>query len=377
MKKIAIDARILFKESGGLGRYAANLINELAKLDSENDYTIILTPRDEQEYTVTATNFKKLVVDIPHYSYKEQYRLPRILNREKFDLVHFTHFNHPILYHKPFVVTVHDLIMHLFPSGGQTKSVVRKLAYRLTMADAKRARAILVPSQATKADLISMLNFPAKKIFVTEEGSEARFVPAPEKDLEAVRKKYDLPKKYALFVSRWESYKGVTRLIEAFEQLADQFPKLGLVICGKPAKQSPEVAAYVFDRQKKWGSRIITPGFVSDDDLNALYSGAAVYVHPSLYEGFGIMILEAFSCGVPVITSNNSSLAEVAGDAALLVDPKDVAAIAGAIKRVITEEKLASELRQKGFEREKQFSWRKMAEETLEVYRTVLGIKND
>lgn len=374
MKKIGIDARILYKESGGLGRYASNLINELSAIDHENQYTVIITPRDETEYRVTAPNFRKLVVDIPHYSYAEQLKLLSILNKENFNLVHFTHFNHPILYRRPFVVTVHDLIMHLYPSGGQTKSLIRKLAYRLAMSDTRRAKKILVPSQASKNDLITMLNFPEEKIVVTEEGSEERFKMATAEAIEAVRSKYKLPKKYALFVSRWENYKGVTRLVDAFEKLYSDLPELGLVICGKPAKQSPEVGSYIFERQKKSKGPIITPGFVSDDDLSALYSGASVYVHPSLYEGFGIMILEAFGCGVPVVTSNNSSLSEVAGDAALLVNAEDVTEIATAIKKVITDESLAKQLRAKGLERVKLFSWKKMAEETFDVYKEVLGL---
>lgn len=372
-KRIAIDARILYKESGGLGRYSSNLINELAALDHENQYTVIITPRDESEYKITAPNFRKLVVDIPHYSYSEQLKLLSVLNQEKFDLVHFTHFNHPILYRRPFVVTVHDLIMHLYPSGGQTKSVIRKMAYRLAMSDTRRAKKVIVPSQASKNDLIDMLHFPKEKIVVTEEGSEERFKPASAEEIKAVKAKYKLPEKYALFVSRWESYKGVTRLIDAFEKLYKDLPELGLVICGKPAKQSPKVGEYIFERQKKSKGQIITPGFVSDDDLNALYSGAAVYVHPSLYEGFGIMVLEAFGCGVPVVTSNNSSLSEVAGDAALLVDAENIPEIAAAIKRVVTDQSLADSLRARGLERVKLFSWKRMAEETLDVYREILG----
>lgn len=374
MKKIAIDARILFKESGGIGRYASNLITEISKIDTKNQYYIIITPRDESEYKITSPNFHKLVVDVPHFSYGEQYRLLSVLNKEKFDLVHFTNFNHPILYRRPFVVTVHDLIMHLFPSGRQTKSVIRKYAYRLTMADTRRARRVIVPSAASKKDLVEMLHFPPEKIVVTEEGSEERFTAASPEKIQAVRKKYNLPEKYALFVSRWEEYKGVTRLIDAFEKLQPKFPELGLVICGKPAKQAPQVGEYVFEHQKNSNGKIITPGFVTDEDLNALYSGASVYVHPSLYEGFGIMILEAFSCGVPVVTSNNSSLSEVAGDAALLVDPTNIDELANAIAKVVADDDTANTLRKKGAERVKQFSWSKMAEKTLAAYREALNV---
>ncbi len=370
-KKIAIDARIWRSSTGGIGRYARNLVTELSKIDQENEYTVIITPEDEKEFSLQAKNFKKLVVDIAHYSYSEQLKLPKILKEENFDLIHFTQFNHPLLYRGKFVVTVHDLIMHLYPSGKQTKSLLHKVAYRRVMSDTRRANAVIVPSEATKNDLISMLGFPSSKIVVTPEGSESRFHQASQHDIEQVRAKYKLPKQYLLFVSRWEHYKGLPILVQAFERLSAQFPELGLVICGRPVAQSPQVSQLVSDAQRK-NPLVVTPGFVSDEDLAPLYSGASVYVHPSWYEGFGIMILEAFAAGAPVVTSNVSSLPEVVGDAGLLVDPRNLEDLTLKISSILKDPSLAESLKQKGLQRVKDFSWAKMAEQTLSVYRSII-----
>lgn len=369
---IGIDARFYRSQTGGLGRYTRNLLTELAKIDQENRYTAIITPADQAEYVSPGPNFTKLTVDIPYYSLAEQRTLPRVLTDQGFDLVHFANFNHPILYRRPFVVTVHDLIMHLYPSGGQQTSLVRKLAYRWVMNDTKRAEKIFVPSQATSKDMVQMLHFPKEKLVVTLEGSESRFRPHDQSEIAAVKQKFGLPNRFLIFVSRWEKYKGLPVLLEAYEQLVKRHPELGLVICGKPDKQNPEIAELVASKQKSY-PKILTPGFVSDQDLAALYSAASVYVHPSWYEGFGIMILEAFGAGTPVVTSNTSSLPEVVGDAGLLVDPHSSADVAAKIEAILTNPKLADELRQKGFAQVKKFSWTKMAEETLAAYRAVLG----
>lgn len=370
--KIGLDLRFWRSGTGGLGRYSRNLLKELLKIDKDNQYTAIITPEDELEFDLHAPNLTKLVVPIAHYSLSEQTKLPKILKQQNFDLVHFANFNHPILYRRPFVVTVHDLIMHLFPTGAQKSSFLRKIAYRLTMRDCRRAKKIIVPSLATRDDLVRMLKFPREKIVITPEGSEEMFRIHTDREKIAVRERLKLLKEYLLFVSRWEVYKGLPALLAAHEQLVHKHPDLGLVICGKPDKQNPQIAELV--RQKQFGNpNIVTPGFVGDEDLATIYSAATVYVHPSMYEGFGIMILEAFASGVPVVTSNTSSLPEVVGDAGLLVDPKNPNELVNAIERVLGDSGLAEELVAKGLERVKQYSWRQMAMATLSMYKEILN----
>lgn len=371
--RIGLDLRFWRSGTGGLGRYSRNLLKELLKIDKDNHYTAIITPEDEPEFDLHAPNLTKLVVPIPHYSLAEQTKLPKILKAQNFDLVHFTNFNHPILYRRPFVVTVHDLIMHLYPTGKQNKSLIRKLAYRLTMRDCRRAKRVIVPSQSTRDDLVKLLKFSKAKIVITPEGSEELFRIHTDREKIAVKERLDLPKKFLLFVSRWEEYKGLPALLNAHERLARKYPELGLVICGRPDKQNPEIAQLVQQRQLS-NPDIVTPGFVSDEDLAAIYSAATVYVHPSWYEGFGIMILEAFASGVPVVTSNTSSLPEVVGDAGLLVDPKNTDELVDAIERILSDEKMANELIQKGLARVKQYSWKEMAKQTLAVYQEALNV---
>ena len=370
--KIGLDLRFWRSGTGGLGRYSRNLLRELLQIDQENQYTAIITPEDEPEFDLSAPKLTKLVVPIGHYSFGEQTKLVKILNEQNFDLVHFTNFNHPIMYRRPFVVTIHDLIMHLFPTGAQKSSFIRKTAYRLTMRDCHRAKKIIVPSQSTKDDLVKMLHFPYHKIVITPEGSEAIFRVHTDREKIAVRERLKLPKKYLLFVSRWEVYKGLPALLTAFEQLTEKYPDLGLVICGRPDKQNPQIAELVKHKQAS-NSNIVTPGFVGDEDLAAIYSAATVFVHPSWYEGFGIMILEAFASSVPVVTSNTSSLPEVVGEAGVLVDPKDSEALAQAIESILTDDKLANSLVTKGLERVRQYSWHQMALSTLAVYCEVLN----
>lgn len=372
MSRIGLDLRFWRQETGGLGRYSRNLLRELLKIDHDNQYTAIITPADEAEFDLSAPNLTKLVVPIAHYSLSEQRKLPKIIAQQRFDLVHFANFNHPVLYRGKFVVTIHDLIMHLFPTGAQKESLLRRIAYRKVMNDCRRAAKIIVPSVSTKNDLVKMLNFPSEKIIITPEGSEDKFKVASNEAISALKAKLNLPERYILFVSRWERYKGLPALLEAFEKVNKEFPDVGLVITGKPDKQNPEIAELVKAEQSK-GRAIITPGFVSDDDLPTLYSGAAAYVHPSWYEGFGIMILEAFAAGAPVVTSNTSSLPEVVGDAGLLVDPRDTLAIAEAIKKILNDPQFAKGLRQKGLARVKEFSWAKMARATLGIYQEILG----
>lgn len=370
-KKIALDLRSWRSETGGIGRYSRNLLTELLKIDHQTEYTAIITPADEPEFKLSAENLRKVVVDARAYSPAEQRLLPKVLNQGNFDLVHFSSFNHPLLYRRPFVVTVHDMIMHLLPGEVYIKSKLHYLAYKLNFGDCKRAKRIIVPSQSTKNDLVNHLHFDPAKIVITPEGSEAKFRPHSEAEITAVRQKLKLPERFLLFVSRWERYKGLPALLQAYDQLKKTHPDLGLVVLGKPDKAHPEIEALVRSKQAA-NPNIITPGFVTDEDLAALYSAATVYVHPSWYEGFGIMILEAFASGVPVVTSNVSSLPEVVGEAGLLIDPKNPTAIAAAVEKILADSKFAEELKAKGLARVKEFSWAKMAEQTLAVYQQVL-----
>lgn len=366
-RNIAIDARVWRIEAGGIARYVQSLVKELVAQDPGTTYTLIINKEDAKHVTLKAPNLKLLKVQIPQYSLAEQREFLHILNREAFDLVHFTNFNHPIGYKGKFVVTIHDLIMHLFPSGAQTKSLVRKLAYRLIMRHTKRAQRIIVPSEATSRDCQQLLGMKPSTLRVIPHGSPPEHPPLTQAALQQVREALGIKGDFILFVSRWERYKGLDALLEAFALLHQTHPDITLVICGKPMPTSPDVSEMVA-LAKAADLPICTPGFVSDLELSALYQTASVYIHPSRYEGFGLMILEAFAAGAPVVTSNLSCLPEVAGDAATLVNPNNPAEITEAIREILDNPEKASAMRKAGKQRAKEYSWEKTAAETLAIY---------
>jgi glycosyltransferase involved in cell wall biosynthesis len=364
--RIAIDARVWKIETGGIARYTQALVRELLKLDTTNEYTLIVNKADAKQLGIKAPNLKVLKVDVPQYSLTEQRELLHILNQEQFDLVHFTNFNHPIRYKGNFICTVHDLIMHMFPSGAQTKSLVRKIAYRLIMRDTRRAAKILVPSNATASDCRLLLGMKDSRMSVIPLGAPIHPVVSPDESAKTLAK-FGITGNFLLFVSRWERYKGLDTLLESFAILRAEFPDLQLVICGKPVATSPDVADLV-SVAKAGGLKVITPGFVTDTELSTLYQTASIYVHPSRYEGFGLMILEAFAAGVPVVTSTASCLPEVAGEAALLANPNDSTELAEKISDILSNPELAATLRELGLARAAEYTWAKTAAATHDAY---------
>lgn len=272
----------------------------------------------------------------------------------------------PLLHPAVSVVTVHDLGYLHYPESHRAWD--RRYLDWSTRWSARRAAAVLVDSAATGRDLAQAYGIPPAKTRVVYLGRDERLRRVEDLDLVTrTRVRYNLGERYLLYVGTLQPRKNLARVVEAFVQLAGQ-PELSnvqLVLAGKKGWLYDTLFARV--SQLGLDGRVVFPGYVPDEDLPALLSGAIAFVYPSLYEGFGIPVLEAGACGVPVITSNTSSLPEVAGDAALLVDPHDVDAIADAMYRIITDEALRAELARRGLENVKRFSWEKCARETLAV----------
>lgn len=388
--RIAIDARFYRSEAGGIGRYTQNLIKELAKIDQKNQYTVFITPKDEAEYEQHAKGFKKEIVSIPHYSLAEQTKFLKILNAGNFDLVHFLNFNHPIFYQRPFIATIHDLTMLLYPSGSQQKSKLKRWAFKKVMKNAvKNSRAIIAVSRATKKDCIKYLGANPKKIKVIYEAvdpSYARKIRSTKSEARNKSKilntKYKIQFPYLLFVSQWRPHKGLPELIKAFEILKEKYPtslKLRgtskiphqLVITGRPNKNFPEIPFIIHN--SKFKNSIITPGFVNDQDLPIIYQNAEAFIFPSFYEGFGLGPLEAMACGTPVISSNLSCMPEILGDAAQYFNPHNITDVVDKIYQTLTKTNLRKKMIAKGFRQIKKYSWAKMAKETLEVYQEILS----
>jgi len=380
--RIGIDARFLGPKGKGLGRYTQKLIENLEKIDSQNQYVIFLRKENWDEYEPKSLRFKKVLADYRWYSLAEQIAMPSKIYREKVDLMHFPHFNVPVFYFGPFVVTIHDLILRRFPTRRASTLnppiyLLKNFAYRLVIWLAiKRAKKIIAVSNYTKDDILRFFKVKPEKIEVIYEGTTQlawrnSFV-ANSKILE----KYKIGKPYLLYVGNAYPHKNLERLIEAFKILIRTYQKnLQLVLVGEEDyfyRRLKKLVSIVFESPRE-KQEIIFTDFVSDEELTDLYQNAALYVFSSLCEGFGLPPLEAMAHGIPVVSSCATCLPEVLGDAAVYFDAGSAQDIAEKINNVLGDKSLTEKLIAAGYEQIKKYSWRKMAEEMLETYR---GIKN-
>ncbi len=373
--RIGIDARFLGPEGTGIGRYVENLIKNLEIVDEENQYFIFLRSSNYHLYQPKAPNFEKVKADAKWYSLKEQLILPAVLNREKLDLVHFPHFNIPLLYRGKFVVTIHDLTKSLFGDrASSTRSLpiflAKQNAYKITINQAMaRSKKILVPSEFVKKELVKSFDLTNEKIRVTYEGAEEfydpKFVVSEGKTRELFNK-YSLSEPYIIFVGNTFPYKNVDVILEALTKLPTELK----FVCVSPRNRFLEkLIASAGHLGIK--NRLTTPGYLSDSDLKVLFKKAVAFVFPSLSEGFGLPGLEAMGVGCPVISSDKTSLPEVYGEAALYFKPDSSKELVGKIEQIMKDENLKAAQVKKGFEQVKKYSWKKLAEETLEVYKEV------
>jgi len=264
----------------------------------------------------------------------------------------------PLAHPLPSVVTVHDLGYRHFP--GAHPAGQRLYLDWSTRFSARAATHVIADSAATQRDLAHFYGVPAEKVSVVYPGRDERLVRV---DPTPVRARYDLPPDYLLHVGTLQPRKNLSRLIDAVAHLRGQWPLVQLVLAGQPGWQ----AGPILEQARANAGFVRLLDYVPDDDLAGLYSGARAFVFPSLYEGFGFPVLEAMACGTPVVCANTSSLPEVAGDAALLVDPQDTAALAAAIGQLLSGEALRASLAAKGLEQVQKFSWERAATETLKV----------
>lgn len=370
--KILIDARMCGLEHGGIGRYVENLINHLLEIDSGNSY-IMLTRAQNAKLKSQNHNLKveTIFTDIQHYSFQEQVELPRILNRLDFDIAHFPHFNVPLSFNRPYVVTIHDLIKHT-STGMKTTTRnpilywAKYLGYKKVFSHAvKASRKIIVPSHVVKADLLINYDIPDDKVVVIYEGVDSVFSEAPSIKYMVLSSKYKIRKPYIIYTGSVYPHKNVERLIQATCKL-----ELNLVIVGSRNVFLDRVVEYV--KRHHAENQVNFLGFVPDEDLVVLYKNAKAFVFPSLSEGFGLPGIEAMTAGCPVVCSDIPVFHEIYENAAVYFNPENVDNIARKIGEVINDPKTGSDLVKRGKMHAKQFSWKKMAEETLKVYEAVL-----
>jgi len=376
--RIGIDCSAAFlKDITGVGIYIYNLVHALSRVDTVNSYTLYpvfynsfigFEKKDmPANFKIAHENSRRLLSGVLWPALVPSGLKEAALG--EVDIVHSNTFAGPVLKKKKLVSTIYDATVFTHPECHSKGNVLR---CRKGIEDSIRnARAIIAISEHTKKDLVERLNAPARMITVTHlaAGPEYHEIKDPSA-LEAVRKKYSLPHKYILFVGSLEPRKNVKTLLKGYASLSETVKReFSLVIAGAKGWLNSDIPGLV----KELGieQKTVFLGYIDKEDMSAVYSAASVFAYPSLYEGFGLPILEAFACGVPVITSNTSSMPEVAGDAAVLVDPLDAAALGAAMERILTDEAAQMDLRARGLERAALFSWERCARETIAVYEKV------
>ncbi|OGY46428.1 MAG: hypothetical protein A2744_03170 [Candidatus Buchananbacteria bacterium RIFCSPHIGHO2_01_FULL_44_11] len=369
--RIAIDARMYGAESTtGIGVYVKNLTEALFKINQGNQYYLLLSEPVFSQFTPPNGRVTKIKADCHWYSWSEQIQLPKILNKLKPDLVHFPHFNVPILYSGDYITTIHDITPKFFPGPRVKKSAWRRLAYQLVFSRGlKKAKKIITVSAHTKSNLIKYFAVNQAKIKVIYPGfisSQFKKI-NEEKLLQAVKNKHGITKPFIFYVGVWRDHKNLPGLIAAFTTLKSKYHlDYQLVLGGKPDARYPEIQKSIDDCPYK--KDIILPGFIAENDLPLFYNAADLFVLPSFCEGFGLVAIESLACGTPVVGSDSTSLPEVLGEAALYFDPAQPDLIAATINQALTDQKLRQRLIANAQDLTKKYNWDKCAQATLEIY---------
>ncbi len=369
--KIAIDARKW--RDYGIGTYVRNLVRHLARIDHETTYYLLCDPADEATLRDLAENFVPVFESSAGYSLREHFSIPRQLRRLGVDLFHAPHYVLPLLGRVPTVVTIHDCIHLLFPQYLPNRLASRYARFMIGHA-VRRSALVLTVSEASRRDILRF--YPGtdpKRVRVVPNAIDHTIIEDPGvEEIERVKERYQLHDRFVLYAGNIKPHKNLERLVEAFGCLKRDpaFGDLKLLIIGDEINRYGSLRRAVEIAGVRQEVRFF--GFVPDRTLAALYRLASVFAFPSLYEGFGLPPLEAMACGTVVVTSNISSLPEVVGDAALLVDPHSAEAIAGAIARALTDEGLRRQLIEKGHERVGHFSWERSVQQIHEHYMDLL-----
>jgi glycosyltransferase involved in cell wall biosynthesis len=369
--RIAIDARKL--RDYGIGTYVRNLLRQLGRQASSHEYVVLCRRADCAIIEESGPQFRAVVERAGAYSITEQFAVPMDLRREAVDLFHAPHYVLPPLTPCRSVVTIHDCIHLRFPQYLPSRLGYAYARGQMWAATHKAARVMTV-SEASKRDILRYFRVPEARIDVIYNAIDERFWLEPDaEEVNRVRERYRLTDPFVLYAGNIKPHKNLERLIEAFHLMRQADPNLKdvqLLIIGDEISKYATLRRAVHSHKLHKHVRFF--GFVSDQTLAALYRLANVFVFPSLYEGFGLPPLEAMASGTPVITSNVSSLPEVVGDAALMIDPYDPAAIADAMARVLTDTDLRVDLQGRGLARAREFSWERSIGRVREIYEEVM-----
>jgi glycosyltransferase involved in cell wall biosynthesis len=373
---ILIDASQFPTEKTGVGVYAVNLIHAIVAMDQRNQYTIIIQDDEVAFESIDSPNVR--ILKFPARIFRkfffrfflEQIVIPYLLLRHKIDLIHSLHYSFPLMtFGSKRVVTIHDMTFFKFPEAHER---VKVFYFRLfILLAAKIASRTIADSESTRRDFIARTDAAMENVVTVLLGSPpASQISDTVTDSAPIRHRLGITGEYIMFVGTVEPRKNLLRLILAFARLISEEKDYQLVILGKKGWGYDPVFQVIAELDI--ADHIVFTGYLGDDEKLQLMKNATLFVYPSLYEGFGLPLLEALSLGLPTITSNVSSLPEVAGSGAIQIDPYDTRAIYQAIKKLLSDEKLREGLELKAREQASRFSWQKTAEKTTAVYKTVL-----
>jgi glycosyltransferase involved in cell wall biosynthesis len=375
--KVAIDIRRMTEF--GVGTYTRNVIRALGRLDRSNDYFLMGSPQKVEEIGPLPPNFKTIPLLDDGSTAKGYMHCRAVLKRLHCDLVHIPYlFWMPRSLPCPYVMTVHDVLEHMYRTHDRS-SLRRSMHFQLTRRVLKGAARILAVSKYTKSDIEKLFGIPGSRIEVVYNAIDERFLSGHASDVERqlLAERYLVTYPFLLYAGRISPHKNLVRIIEAFSALKAElekdgsFPDLKLIIIGDELSKHPDLRRTVIRGGVQNDVRFM--GFVPIEMLRVFYDAAKIFVFPSLYEGFGLPPLEAMAHGTPVVTSNTSSLPEVVGNAAVLVNPENVFEIMRALLRVLLDQAVRDKYKQRGYEQVKKFSWDASARQTLAVYEAVAG----
>ncbi|HMQ34447.1 MAG TPA: glycosyltransferase family 1 protein [Chloroflexaceae bacterium] len=370
--RIGYEITSVGAQSSGVGTYALQLLLGMAAVESANEYLLFSNrPHHRQELAATP-GVRDLARPFPSRMLWMQLALPAQLGAERPDICHYPNSIGPLRSPVPYVVTIHDMTLSLMPGHHPWRKQL--LVRPLIPLVARRAAHVITVSTQARADIVRILRVPPGRVTVIPEAAAAHFRPVPGEEQERARARYGLRRPYVLYIGTLEPRKNLVRLIRAWHSLRrrGEVPHQ-LVIVGAPGWQYRPI--YEEARALGCADEIVFTGYLPRGDLPALYSAADAFAFPSLAEGFGLPVVEAMACGTPVLISDTPALREVAGEAAVRVDPRSVEAIADGLGLLLGDRELHDRLGAAGLARAASFSWQRAARDTLAVYRAALAAR--
>ncbi len=369
---IGIDARLYGAAQGGLGRYLQELIHHLEKIDSNHTFVVFLRQENWEAYQPANPRFRKVLANIPWYGLKEQLFLKRLIQKAGVEIMHFPHWNVPLFYNAPFVVTIHDLLLLHYPTRKAStlsplRYFIKNIAFRAVLKHAiLAARHIVVPSNYTRQDVLDTFGVAPQKISTIYLAPHQTTSTTSAADIQRVRTRYSLTQPYVLYVGVSFPHKNLEFLLRSWKRLKERYHlPHQLVLSGK---NNYFYSRLMHSAAARACPSLVYTDFVQDQDLPTLYAGATLFVTPSQYEGFGLPGLEAMQYGVPVASSNATCLPEILGSAALYFNPSDENECVDVLYRALLDNATREKLILEGKNQLLKYSWASCAKNTLEIY---------